>query len=83
MTNAEIDRLKALLLWARQEKIVLSTVTLGDVTVEIERDHGMKLPDPPLQAVERKQSIYEQYAGRLLVEEPATDRNEPTVEDEE
>jgi hypothetical protein len=61
----QIDELRELLLWARRERIVLSQVTLGPITVTIERDHGITLPSTP-ELVERKPNIYEQYAGTLL-----------------
>lgn len=81
---SELDDLQRLLLWAREQRIVLSSVQLGTLSVIVERDHGMKLPSQGLTAAERRPSIYEQYAGKLLESDvPVAQTNEPTVEDEE
>lgn len=78
-----VSQLRDLLLWARKEKIVLSTVTLGDLHVEIARDHGMRLTDAP-PPTERRRGIYEQYAGVLIQEDSAQPGSlETLVEDEE
>lgn len=75
--------LRDLLLWCRKERIVLSQVTIGSVTVVVDRDHGLVPPAAATQTPERKLSILEQYAGPLLKQpEQAPTQNEPTEEDE-
>lgn len=84
MAASDVKQLQNLLLWARKERIVLSSVQLGSLTVTIERDFGLTPPAATPVPTERKPSIYEQYGGALLnaMEQPA-DKNEPTVEDDE
>lgn len=78
-----IEQLQDLLLWARKERIVLSSVTLGDVTVSVDRDYGLVPPSGPSSVPERKKSIFEQYAGALMHDEPAPGSLETIVEDDE
>ena len=57
--------LRDLLLWARKERIVLSSVTLGGVTVEIAHDYGLQTPAGKSAPPEHKANIIEQHAGVL------------------
>lgn len=78
--------LQGFLLWCRKEKIVVSSVSLGGLTVTIERDYNLQPPKGTTPPVERKQSLYEQMAGRLAsqIQQPAAETaNEPTVIDED
>lgn len=88
MATNPTKQLRELLLWARKERIVLSSVTLGNLSITIERDHGLVPPSGPPAAAERKANIYEQHAGPLAAllngeAMPAAEVNETTVEDEE
>lgn len=77
------DDLQALLLWARKERIVLSSVQIGAITVTVERDYGMTMPSQAIVPAQHRPSILEQYAGKLLQTDQPTDKNEVTVEDDE
>lgn len=87
MATNPTKQLRELLLWARKERIVLSSVTIGPLQVEIVRDHGLSLPhDAPSPQSERL-NILEQHAGALLPalrgeNLPAVEVNEPTEEDD-
>lgn len=83
MANSSVKQLQALLTWARKEKIVLSSITLGNITVTVERDYGLTPPSGTPDTPERRPSIYEQYAG--VLNKPAAvapTSNEPTEEDD-
>lgn len=83
--HPDVSALQELLLWARKEKIVLRDVVIGSLSVIVERDHGLSLPTDKLQAVERRQTLVEQFAGALLpaMQGATQETNEPTIEDEE
>lgn len=87
MASNPTKSVRDLLLWARKERIILSSVSVGGVTVEIERDFGMTLPTGTTEPPAPRMNIIEQHAGALLpalrgenvvVEEV----NEPTEEDD-
>jgi hypothetical protein len=83
MASSNTKALQQLLLWARKEKIVLSSVTMGGITITVERDYQLQPPAGSQPVQERKQTIYEQFAGSLLrPAESAPTGNEPTEEDE-
>lgn len=86
MSASSTKALRELLLWARKEKIVLSSVTLQGVTVTVERDYGLQLPKGTDVPPEPKQSLYQQFGAALFgqAQTPAAEStNEPTVEDED
>jgi hypothetical protein len=83
MSASSTKAIRDLILWARKEKIVLSSVTLGNITVTVERDYGLQPPSGTPDAPERRPSIYEQYAGVLNKPAAVTPTaNEPTEEDD-
>lgn len=87
MATNPVKQLQALLLWARKEKIALSSVHLGPLHVEIDRDYGLALPQSPQQPAAEKLNIIEQHAGALLPalrgeQMPVEQVNEPTEEDD-
>jgi hypothetical protein len=87
MATNPTKQLRDLLLWARKEKIILSSVTMGSLHVEIVRDHGLSVPSGPMQAPTERLNILEQHAGALLPamrgeDVAVSEVNEPTEEDE-
>jgi hypothetical protein len=83
MSASSTKAIRDLLIWARKEKIVLSSVTIGNATITVERDYQLQPPAGSQPVQERKQTIYEQFAGSLLrPAESAPTGNEPTEEDE-
>jgi hypothetical protein len=87
MATNPTKQLRDLLLWARKERIVLSTVTIGPLHVEIVRDHGLVLPQGTAVEAPARMNILEQHAGALLPAlrgegEAVSEVNEPTEEDE-
>jgi hypothetical protein len=87
MASSQTKALRELLIWARKEQIVLSSVTLGPLHVEIVRDHRMQLPQGAPSTTNERANILEQYAGTLLPQlrgddAPVREVNEPTEEDD-
>jgi hypothetical protein len=87
MASNNTKALQQLLLWARKEKIVLSSVSMGGVTITVERDYNLQPPAGAQTPAEQKRGIYEQFAGPLAPmlrgEQPTgAATNEPTEEDE-
>jgi hypothetical protein len=87
MASNPTKQLRDLILWARKERIVLSSVTLGSLHVEIVRDHGMALPHSAPAGAPERMNILEQHAGVLLPQlrgdsSTVQETNEPTEEDE-
>lgn len=86
MSAASTKAIRDLLLWARKEKIVLSSVSMGGVTITVERDYNLQPPAGAQTPAEQKRGIYEQFAGPLAPmlrgEQPTAQTNEPTEEDE-
>lgn len=85
--KSDAEQLQALLLWARKEKIVLRDVTIGAVSVTVERDHKLEVGGKDAPAPPRRPSFVEEFAGPLLQQmqgqSAAPETNEPTVEDED
>lgn len=87
MATNHTKAIRELILWARKERIVLSSVTHGSTTVEIQRDYGLQPPRGSAEPLERKGNILEQYAGVLAPHlrgevVPDVQTMEPTEEDE-
>jgi hypothetical protein len=84
---ASTKSLQQFLLWARKERIVISSVQMQGVTITIERDYQLQPPKGvTMDSPDSKQSLYQQFAGSLLqqIQQPAApeQKNEPTEEDE-
>lgn len=85
MAVNSFKQLREFLLWARKERIVLSSVAAGGIAITIERDHGLAIPSAPSQPQPRRLSLVEEFAGPLLqgMQGDSATTSEPTVEDEE
>lgn len=83
----DVDAMKDLLLWARKERIALSQVQVGDVSLVVTMDHRIIRADEDHKPRESgRKSIIEEYGGALFAApEAATEADtvETTVEDED
>lgn len=63
------QRVRSLLQWARAEKIVLSSVTIGDVSLELQDTHlAGKLAEPKMSSgpVGDGRDLFRKYGGKVL-----------------
>lgn len=86
MATSSTKALRDLLLWARRERIVLSSISIGGLSVTVDRDYLLTPPSGPVtQQPAAPTNIYQQYAGKILdgiAPEVTTETVEPTEEDE-
>lgn len=82
-TMSQLEQAKAIILWAREQKVALSLVTIGDVTLHFaDLELGGRLVPRKPTDEEQIKSMYEQYGGTAL-EQAVADTQHTTEEHEE
>jgi hypothetical protein len=83
----DADTAKDLILWARKERINISHITVGSISLVMVDNHALReLAQPTDPAPDVRQGIYAQYGGGLLGggdAAPAVGTVEPTIEDDD
>lgn len=79
----DADQVKALLLWARRERIVVSQMTVGDVTVVVSDLALATAVVPPKSDEQQRQNLYERFGGELLAQATKEDDDTTTTYDDD
>jgi len=76
------SRIRDLLMWARKQRIVVSTISVGDVHMTV-ADLGMAGEKKTAKTdEERKANLYEQYGGKPLQDAAAIEEANSTYDED-
>lgn len=82
-TTDPAESAKALLLWARKERIAVSSIRVGDVELQL-MDTALASTTPaPKSESELRQSLYERYGGEVLSAATKDDEDHASYEDDD